>query len=65
MLAHLIALEAEQAVRGVPVPRDPTPGEAAILSPDLSRLDDAAGGDVVRAELGYGTREALIRYVRT
>ncbi len=65
VLAHLIALEAEHAVRSARVTREPTPAEAAILNPDLSRLDDAAGSDVIRAELGYGAREPLLRYERT
>jgi len=63
VLAHLIALEAEGRVRAEPVQRDPTPAEAALLNPDLSRLDDNLGADVIRAELGYGTAEPLLRYV--
>lgn len=62
VLAHLIALENEGRVRAEPVQRAPTPAEAALLNPDLSRLDDNLGADVIRAELGYGTREALRRY---
>jgi glyoxylase-like metal-dependent hydrolase (beta-lactamase superfamily II) len=65
VLAHLIALETEARVRSEPVQRDPTPAEAALLNPDLSRLDDNLGADVIRAELGYGTREPLLRYVPT
>lgn len=62
VLAHLIALESEGRVRAEPVQRAPTPAEAALLNPDLSRLDDNLGADVIRAELGYGTREPLLRY---
>jgi glyoxylase-like metal-dependent hydrolase (beta-lactamase superfamily II) len=63
VLAHLIALKSEGRVRAEPVQREPTPAEAALLNPDLSRLDDNLGADVIRAELGYGTREPLLRYV--
>jgi glyoxylase-like metal-dependent hydrolase (beta-lactamase superfamily II) len=63
VLAHLIALEAEGRVRSEPLQRDPTPAEAALLNPDLSRLDDNIGADVIRAELGYGTAEPLLRYL--
>lgn len=63
VLAHLIALEREGRVRSEPVQRDPTPAEAALLNPDLSRLDDNLGADVIRAELGYGTHEPFLRYV--
>ena len=65
VLAHLIALEAEGGVRSEPLDRDPTPAEAALLNPDLSRLDDNLGADVIRAELGYATKEPLLRYVLT
>jgi glyoxylase-like metal-dependent hydrolase (beta-lactamase superfamily II) len=63
VLAHLIALESEGRVHAEPVQREPTPAEAALLNPDLSRLDENLGADVIRAELGYGTREPLLRYV--
>jgi glyoxylase-like metal-dependent hydrolase (beta-lactamase superfamily II) len=65
VLAHLLALEAEGRVRAEPVARPPTPAEAALLNPDLSRLDDNLGADVIRAELGYGTVEPLLRYAVT
>jgi glyoxylase-like metal-dependent hydrolase (beta-lactamase superfamily II) len=65
VLAHLIALEREGRVRAVPVQREPTPAEAALLNPDLSRLDENAGADVIRAELGYGTSEPFLRYLST
>jgi glyoxylase-like metal-dependent hydrolase (beta-lactamase superfamily II) len=62
VLAHLIALEAEGRVRAEPLEREPTRAEAALLNPDLSRLDENLGADVIRAELGYGTKEPLLRY---
>lgn len=62
VLAYLVALEAEGAVVAEPVSREPTPDEAALLDPDLSRLDPKAGADVIRAELGYGNREPLRSY---
>ncbi len=62
VLAYLIALEHENIVRGERVPRDPTPEEAALLDPDLSKLDENLGADVMRAELGYGSGEPLLRY---
>ena len=62
VLAHLIALESEGRVRSEPLSREPTPAEAALLNPDLSRLDENLGADVIRAELGYGTREPLLLY---
>ncbi len=62
VLAHLIALEAEGRVVAEPLEREPTPAEAALLNPDLSRLDENLGADVIRAELGYGAKEPLVRY---
>lgn len=62
ILAYLLALEAEGRVRAQRVAREPTPREAALLNPDLSKLGDGAGADVIRAELGYGTAEPLLRY---
>jgi glyoxylase-like metal-dependent hydrolase (beta-lactamase superfamily II) len=62
VLAYLIALEAERRVRSEPLARDPTPAEAALLDPDLSKLGEEAGADVIRAELGYGEAEPLLRY---
>jgi glyoxylase-like metal-dependent hydrolase (beta-lactamase superfamily II) len=63
VLAHLLALESEGRVRAEPLEREPTRAEAALLNPDLSRLDENLGADVIRAELGYGTKEPLLRYV--
>ena len=48
--------------RAEPSARAPTPREAALLDPDLSKLGDDAGADVIRAELGYGNAEPLLRY---
>ena len=62
VLAYLLALEAEGRVRAERVPRQPTPSEAALLNPDLSKLDENLGADVLRAELGYGTTEPLLKY---
>ena len=62
ILAYLLALEAEGRVRAERTARDPTPQEAALLDPDLSKLGDDAGAEVIRAELGYGTAEPLQRY---
>jgi glyoxylase-like metal-dependent hydrolase (beta-lactamase superfamily II) len=62
ILAYLLALEAEGRVRSERVAREPTPQEAALLNPDLSKLGEDAGAGVIRAELGYGTAEPLLRY---
>jgi len=62
ILAYLLALETEGGVRAEPVRRDATAHEAALLNPDLSKLGDDAGADVIRAELGYGSTEPLLRY---
>ena len=62
ILAYLIALEREGAVSAREVERAPTASEDAVLNPDLSRLDENAGADVVRAELGYGATQRLVRY---
>jgi glyoxylase-like metal-dependent hydrolase (beta-lactamase superfamily II) len=61
-LAYLIALEGEGRVRSETIDRAATPEEAALLNPDLSKLEDNVGADVIRAELGFGTREPLLRY---
>jgi glyoxylase-like metal-dependent hydrolase (beta-lactamase superfamily II) len=63
VLAYLIALEREGRLRTEPIDRAPTPQEAALLDPDLSKLGEDAGADVIRAELGYGEAEPLLRYV--
>ncbi len=65
VLAHLIALEHEGRVRAEALDREPTAVEAALLNPDLSRLGENLGADVIRAELGYDTHEPLRRYVPT
>ncbi len=62
VLAYLIALEAEARVRSERITRGPTAQEAALLDPDLSKLGEEAGADVIRAELGYGSAEPLLRY---
>nr|MDQ6942672.1 hypothetical protein [Candidatus Eremiobacteraeota bacterium] len=62
VLAYLLALESEGCVRAESIARDPTPREAALLNPDLSKLGDDADTAVIRAELGYGTSEPLLRY---
>jgi glyoxylase-like metal-dependent hydrolase (beta-lactamase superfamily II) len=62
VLAYLLALEREDRLRTEQVDREPTPEEAALLDPDLSKLGDVAGADVIRAELGYGDAEPLLRY---
>jgi glyoxylase-like metal-dependent hydrolase (beta-lactamase superfamily II) len=64
ILAYLLALKHEGRVRSETVDRDPTPSEAALLNPDLSKLGENLGA-VIRAELGYGTAEPLLRYVLT
>jgi glyoxylase-like metal-dependent hydrolase (beta-lactamase superfamily II) len=62
ILAYLIALEAEGRVRAERVERGPTAAEAALLNPDLSKLDENVGADVIRAELGFDEPEAIRRY---
>lgn len=62
VLAYLIAMEREGTVHAEQLTRTPTPEEAALLNPDLSRLDENLGADVIRAELGYGGVEPLVRY---
>jgi glyoxylase-like metal-dependent hydrolase (beta-lactamase superfamily II) len=65
ILAYMLALESEGRVRAERIARDPTPNEAALLNPDLSKLGDGIEAAVIRAELGYGTTEPLLRYVLT
>jgi len=65
ILAYLIALEAEGRVHTEAVDRAPTPQEAALLDPDLSKLGESAEADVIRAELGYGNAEPFRRYLLT
>ena len=62
VLAYLIALEAEGRVRSERIARTPTAQEAALLDPDLSKLGEEAGADVIRAGSGYGKAEPLLRY---
>jgi glyoxylase-like metal-dependent hydrolase (beta-lactamase superfamily II) len=62
MLAYLIALEREGRVVSEPLGRDATPSEAALLNPDLSQLAAVPGAEVVRAELGFATKEPLLAY---
>jgi glyoxylase-like metal-dependent hydrolase (beta-lactamase superfamily II) len=62
VLAYLIALETEGSARSVRVAREPTAYEAALLDPDLSKLGEETGADVLRAELGFGSAEPLLRY---
>ena len=62
ILAYLLALEAEGRVRAERIAREPTPNEAALLNPDLSKLGDGIEAAVIRAELGYGTSEPLLKY---
>ena len=62
ILAYLLALESEGRVGSERVAREPTAREAAILDPDLSKLGDGPEAAVVRAELGYGAAEPLLRY---
>jgi glyoxylase-like metal-dependent hydrolase (beta-lactamase superfamily II) len=62
VLAYLIALEREGRVAVGAVDRPPTPEEQALLDPDLSKLDENLGADVIRAELGYGTVQRLESY---
>jgi glyoxylase-like metal-dependent hydrolase (beta-lactamase superfamily II) len=63
IVAYLLALEREGVVAAERLERAPTPEERALLDPDLSRLDGNLGADVIRAELGYGTPQALERYL--
>jgi glyoxylase-like metal-dependent hydrolase (beta-lactamase superfamily II) len=62
VLAYLLALESEGRVHAERVAREPTADEAALLNPDLSKLGEDASADVIRAELGYGSAEPLMRY---
>jgi len=62
VLAYLLALEAEGALRSERFDREATAREAALLDPDLSKLGEGPEADVIRAELGYGAAEPLLRY---
>jgi len=62
ILAYLLAFEHEGRVRSKAVEREATAQEAAILNPDLSKLDRNLGADVIRAELGFEVAEPLLRY---
>jgi len=61
-LAYLLALEHEGRVRSKAAEREATAQEAAILNPDLSKLDGNLGADVIRAELGFESAEPLLHY---
>jgi len=65
VLAYLLALESEDRVRAERIAREPTPLEAALLNPDLSKLGEGMDAAVIRAELGYGKPEPLLRYALT
>jgi len=52
VLAYLVALEREGRAQAKTLDRPPTPAEAAILDPDLSRIVDPASRAVAAAELG-------------
>jgi glyoxylase-like metal-dependent hydrolase (beta-lactamase superfamily II) len=52
VLAYIIALEREGRVTARRLDRPPTPSEAAILNPDLSRIVDPSSRAVAAAELG-------------
>lgn len=62
VLAYLIALEREGRVAVAAATRAANRDEAALLDPDLSKLDGGRGADVIRAELGFGTPEPLRTY---
>ncbi len=62
VLAYLIALEREGRVRDEPLGRAATSSEAALLNPDLSKLEAGPGADVIRAELGFATKEPVLIY---
>lgn len=62
MLAHLIALEAENRVVPHLVPRPPLPEEEAILDPNLQRIADPAAAAVAREELGTSVNLPLVEY---
>jgi glyoxylase-like metal-dependent hydrolase (beta-lactamase superfamily II) len=62
VLAYLLALENENRISAERIRREPTAQEAAMLDPDLSKLGESAEADVIRAELGYGAAEPLLRY---
>jgi glyoxylase-like metal-dependent hydrolase (beta-lactamase superfamily II) len=51
--AYLIALAREGRIGARSLDRAPTPQEAAIVNPDLSRLVDKESAAVARAELGF------------
>ena len=65
LLAYLIALEREGVVVAERLDREMTRAEAAILDPDLYKLGDGMSTAVIRAELGYGASEPLVRYALT
>jgi glyoxylase-like metal-dependent hydrolase (beta-lactamase superfamily II) len=62
VLAYLEALEREDRVRTQTLVREPTPFEASLLHPDLSRIVDAQAAAVARAELGFDEHTPLKAY---
>jgi glyoxylase-like metal-dependent hydrolase (beta-lactamase superfamily II) len=63
ILAYLLALEREGRVGSEPLDRPPTAAEAALLNPDLSKLDaNPADAEVIRAELGFAATQELVAY---
>ena len=60
VLAYLIALEHEGRVRSRKLDRAPTPSEAEILDPDLSRIVDPSSRAVAAAELGIERTVATV-----
>jgi hypothetical protein len=52
IVAYLIALQREGAVRTRTLDRQPTQAEIDLLDPDLSRIVDPASRAVAAAELG-------------
>jgi glyoxylase-like metal-dependent hydrolase (beta-lactamase superfamily II) len=66
VLAYLEALEREGRVRSHELHREPTPEEAVLLYPDLSRLGDPETARVAVSELGLrATVEPLRAYAAT
>jgi glyoxylase-like metal-dependent hydrolase (beta-lactamase superfamily II) len=62
MLAYLVALEEENRVVPRLLDHAPTPEEAAILDPNLSRIADPDTAAVMRAELGADVDLPLVEY---
>jgi glyoxylase-like metal-dependent hydrolase (beta-lactamase superfamily II) len=62
VLAYLIALGREGRVTSEPLERALTAEEAHVLNPDLGHLARTMDLAVVRAELGFGASEPLLRF---